>query len=98
MSTTTTLAAEIDAHIRKEGSGYQHWYCGIAADPSERLFNDHNVSEGDGWWIYRDAGSSAEARTIERHFLDRGCQGAGSGGDHSTKFVYAYRITPDTRQ
>ncbi len=97
MSTTTTLAAEIYAHIQEEGSGYQHWYCGIAADPSRRLFNDHNVSKENGWWICRDAGSSAEARTIERHFLDRGCQGGGRGGDHSTKFVYAYRITPDTR-
>jgi len=92
------IVGEIDAHIKQEGSGYSQWYCGIASDPKERLFNDHNVSEKNGWWIFRDAGSDDGARRVEDYFIRKGCKGGGGGGDSGTRHVYAYRITSTTRE
>ena len=96
MSVITDVASEVVAHIRQCGGGFAGWYCGIATNPRVRLFNDHNVSQATGPWIYRDAGSEASARVIERYLLSLGCRGGGGGGDSSSKYVYAYKITPYT--
>ncbi len=37
------------------------------------------------------------ARQIEAHFLSLGCKGGDGGGSTATKFVYAYKITSQTR-
>lgn len=101
MSSTETMnkvAGEIDAYIQQHGGIYSQWYVGIASNPRNRLFNDHNVDEKNGTWIYRDAGSDTAARRIENYFLAKGCKGGDGGGDASTKYVYAYRITSTTRE
>ena len=93
------IIKEIDEHIRKEKSGYPHWYVGITADPKQRLFSDHNVSKENAWWIYREAFSDTDARVIENFFLEqKGTQGGPGGGDSTSRFVYAYRITSNTRE
>ena len=96
--TLNRIAGEIDAYIHQCGGGYPNWYVGIASNPRNRLFNDHNVDEQKNYWIIRDAGSEPVARQIEKFFLDKGCQGGGGGGDASTRYVYAYRITSTTRE
>ena len=88
-----TIANDIKAHADREGSGYRNWYCGIAADPDQRLFNNHNVPEG-GWWIKRDAGSEQTARDTEDYLVGLGFDGGGGGGDYSTIHVYAYKKIP----
>lgn len=91
------IAKDIVNHAEKEGSYKSNWYVGIAADPEDRLFNDHNVSKDNGWWIYRDAGTNTSARRIESYLLDNyGFDGGAGGGDHTTKFVYAYLKTYKT--
>lgn len=92
MLTTSTIASEINSHIRSCGGAYSAWYIGIAAKPRERLFSDHGVSEQYGAWIYRDAGSEAAARLIERHFIALGCRGGDGGGSVATRYVYAFRM------
>lgn len=93
------IIKEIDEYIQKEGSPYGRWYVGIASDPQNRLFQDHNVSKENGWWIYQKASSDTDARAIEKFFLEqKGTQGGPGGGDSSTCFVYAYRITDHTRE
>jgi hypothetical protein len=91
-------AIDIVQYIRQCGGDFPNWYAGIAADPRARLFNDHNVNEHGGQWIFRDAGTDAEARKAEDYLHDLGCQGCCGGGDYRTRYVYAYRITPTTRQ
>ncbi len=91
------LATEIKNHIEKEGSGYKNWYVGITNDIDKRLFGDHCVSK-QSWWIHREARNSAEAREIEEYFFGKGCQGDTGGGDNSTKYVYAYKISSATRE
>lgn len=92
------IIAEIDAYIRSCGGPYSCWYCGVAAVPERRLFADHNVDREHGQWIYRDAGTDANARAVESHFHGLGCKGSGGGGDRLTRYVYAYRITGTTRE
>lgn len=95
----TDIIREIDGYIQKENSSYSNWYVGIAKDPRDRLFNDHNVSEHAGWWIYCEAYSDTSAREVESFFLDhKGTQGGPGGGDQNSRFVYAYRITSTTKE
>ena len=94
----TQIIADIDAHIRNCGGTYSAWYCGIASDPRQRLFTDHNVDEKNGAWIIRDCGTDTAARRVEEHFLKKGCKGGGGGGDRTTRYVYAYKITNTTRE
>jgi len=92
------IISEIEEHIKKCGGGYSAWYCGIASKPKDRLFEDHNVNEKSGAWIYRDATTDTAARTIEDYFLKKGCKGGDGGGDRQSKYVYAYKITSTTKQ
>ena len=38
---------EIVAHIKKQGGAYSKWYCGIASDWEDCLFNEHQVPRKD---------------------------------------------------
>ena len=72
------------------------WYVGVAADPRERLFNDHAVNEQTDAWIHDTCLSTREAREIEHYFITQGTRGGPGGGDPDTKSVYAYKITSRT--
>jgi len=93
-----TIITEIKDHMRKCGGNYSDWYVGIASDPKERLFNEHNVDKENGVWIYRECESSSVAREIEEYFVRLGTDGGSGGGDYSTKFVYAYKKTANTNE
>jgi len=92
----STIANDIKNHADNEGSGYHNWYCGIAADPDQRLFNDHNVPKGEGkaWWIKRNAGTEQSARDTEEYLLNLGFEGDSGGGDYTTIHIYAYKKIP----
>ena len=85
-----------NAYIHKRGASYSQWYVGVAADPRERLFNDHRVNEQTDSWIYDACSSSNEARAVEQHFIAQGTRGGPGGGDASTKSIYAYKIAAHT--
>jgi hypothetical protein len=100
---TATLAeqkaiADIDAYMKKYGGIYSAWYIGIAADPRQRLFTDHSVSEKGDAWLHTDCGNDASARKVELAFLNAGCKGGDGGGSRDTRYVYAYKITALTRE
>lgn len=99
MNTKETIKSEIKAYIDENGGVYKNWYVGIATDPESRLFNDHNVDKKNGWWIYREAENSNIARKIEEYFIEIvGTDGGQGGGDSSTKSVYAYKKTSNTKE
>jgi Uncharacterized protein conserved in bacteria (DUF2188) len=75
-----------------------HWYVGIAADPRDRLFNEHNVDEENGIWIYEKATSDAVGRSVEEVYLDTGHDGGGGGGDKSSVYVYSYAVNPSKKE
>ena len=75
----------------------EQWYVGIASDVEARLFSDHNVYRNEPW-ATSEADTEEIARSVEKHFLDAGCDGGPGGGDSGTKIVYVYlkssRTTP----
>ena len=93
-----TIKTEIRNHIKECGGSYSDWYVGIASDPKDRLFNEHNVDRENGAWIHRECESSSIAREIEEYFIGLGTDGGSGGGDYTTKFVYAYKKTASTNE
>ena len=81
---------EIVAYIKKIGRAYSQWYCGIAADWEDRLFNEHQVPRKGSPWIALRCYNNDSARNVESALLDLGCDGGPSGGDEATVYVYAY--------
>ena len=46
--------------------------------------------------IFIQCTSSAAARSVEKTFLDHGCDGGTGGGDDDAIYVYAYLKTSET--
>ncbi|MDK2848723.1 MAG: hypothetical protein PWP34_2076 [Desulfuromonadales bacterium] len=91
-------ASDIGTYMSQHGGVLSGWYVGIAKDPRNRLFVDHNVTANPGSWIYRECASDVVARQVEDYFLRQGCKGGDGGGSAASRFVYAYKITSNTRQ
>ena len=98
MATAQQIIADIEAHIRNSRHAYREWYAGITADIEQRLFGAHRVPRENHWRIHREADSANIARDVEAYFLQRGCQGGGGGGDNTSRYVYAYVVTSQTRE
>ena len=99
MTDEATIIKHFESYISRNGGGYPDWYVGIAEAPKNRLFEDHNVGEKGGKWIYEDAGSRSAAETVEAYFVKtRSTKGGLGGGSDSTKSVYAYRIGSYTKE
>jgi hypothetical protein len=97
MSEESELIGKIKNHIADRGGSYSEWYVGIAKDPKQRLFKDHNVNEDTDKWIHVGASSSTVARNVEDYFVSKlGTDGGSGGGDSSTIHVYAYRKNSHT--
>ncbi len=97
--TTQEIISEIKSHMAQCGGNYSDWYVGIATDPKDRLFNNHNVDEKNGVWIYREAEDSSFARGIEDYFVNTlKTDGGTGGGDCSSQYVYAYKKTSYTNE
>ena len=82
---------EIVAYIKKRGGTYPQWYCGIAADWEDRLFNEHQVPREGLPWIALQCHNNGSARNTESALHDLRCDGGPGGGDETTVYVYAYR-------
>ena len=91
-----TAYDEIVAHINKQGGPYSSWYAGIASDWRNRLFEEHQVPQKGYWYIARQCFNDTDARNVEQALLKLGCDGGGGGGDHTTLYVYAYLMGPQT--
>ena len=81
---------EIVDHIKKRGGAYSSWYCGIASDWEDRVFNQHQVPRQNHWWIAHQCYDNESARNVETSLLKLGCDGGAGGGDNTTVYVYAY--------
>jgi hypothetical protein len=89
---------EVMTHMGKYGGKYQDWYVGVTADAKVSLFKEHGVKESDDAWICRKCADDVSARQIERYFMKKGCKGGFVDEEKSTRFFYAYRMQPHTRQ
>lgn len=84
-------------YVNKFGWGEYGWYVGIATDIEKRLFSEHNVKKAESW-TYGPANSENEARETEKELLARLPFKGGPGGGDKPLYVYAYKITPDTKE
>ena len=98
ISRKQTIVSDIKSYVSVHGGPYSQWYIGVAAAPRDRLFNDQGVTEQGGAWIYRECPISKVAREIEDIFIGLGMQGGPGGGDSTTKYFYAYKITHTTKE
>lgn len=89
----------INNYILKCGGSYANWYVGIASSPRDRLFTDHSVNEQNDYWIYIQCPDSDIARRVEDYFDNiLGTEGDTGGGNNTTVFVYAHKITNHSRE
>lgn len=84
------IIADFQNWIFKNGNMYREWYIGITSDINQRLFTDHCVNQID-IWVHAPADSNEIARSVEKYFLNLGCDGDTGGGDFSSTIVYAYK-------
>jgi hypothetical protein len=96
-NTKQQIANNIAAYMQKSGGAPRAWYVGISKDARARLFNDHNVTQNGGAWIYDQAFSAQDAREVEAYFVNTvGTDGGTGGGDYTADMVYAYKKTAQT--
>ena len=83
---------EIVAYMKLNDGKYSNWYCGIASDWEDRLFNEHQIPRPpkDYWWRALQCYDNESARNVEKALLELGCDGGAGGGDDTTVYVYAY--------
>lgn len=87
------IVADINSHLEKsQKQYYSDFYVGITNDIERRLFEEHNVSKENGWWIYRQAIDKKTAQHVEEYFLNKGMKGDTGGGTDDSSFVYCYEI------
>ena len=90
---------QITVHINAHDPEYGHWYIGIAKDPNQRLFQQHSVDKTRGDFLVIETSSDEIAREVESYFTTIShIQGGPGGGDENSKYVYIYKITPNTRE
>lgn len=92
------IIKEFEVFMSKYGRLHSQFYIGIASNPKDRLINGHRVSSGIPYIYWKNSLNTNIVRAIEKHFLDKGCKGGPGGSDNSTNYIYAYLITPQTRQ
>ncbi len=91
MSTEEQVRTYLNDKLKKHrATTNDQWYVGIATDPKDRLFKDHNVDKSQDQWAYSKADTEEIARSVEKRFLDAGCDGGPGGGDTGSKLVYVY--------
>jgi hypothetical protein len=99
MATVEEIIAAFESYMMEHGGNFSGWYVGVAEDARVRLFSDHGVDEKQDPWIFNTAGSRTEADRVEKYFIDqKHTKGGPGGGSEASVRVYAYRITPSTRQ
>ncbi len=89
--TAQKIIQDFEEYMTKYGGSYDVWYIGITSDINQRLFVEHQVHENGDVWIYTPADSNEIARSVEKYFVDLGCDGGTGGGDNSSKTVYSYK-------
>lgn len=96
MAINYKIVNDIVNHVGSDNKS--NWYVGIATNPRNRLFDDHCVDQAHGAWIYQDAYSETDARDTESYLLNEYTFRGDVGGGNRPTYVYAYKITPWTKQ
>lgn len=81
------IADAIEKLVSHSGHSYEKWTVGVTDSPARRR-NEYASGGNDvKWWHDWNADTEQDARTVERHFLNKGMRG-GSGGQGRADYVY----------
>ena len=94
---TESLINSIKSKIMTGDQDFSSWYVGIANNVKRKLFEDHNVNEQNGIWIYVTAPDNAAARTTKSYFVQNRVAANDLDDEVGGLIVYAYKKTPSTR-
>ncbi len=83
--------------MEKQEKAHSDWYCGIASNVEDQLFDDHNVQRKDDLWVHSECESSGAAGAVVKALLELGCDGRIEGDDDSI-YVYAFLKSSSTFQ
>ena len=77
-----------------EGSGFDQWFIGTAADGEAALFGEHGVVQDVNFYFVEEADSTGNADAAVQHFAAANMDGGKTGGG---AVVYAFRKRPNTK-
>ena len=92
------IISEFEAFMRKYGTLYNQFYVGIASDLNGRLTSGHKIDNTIPCIWSTNPMQTDIIRAIEKYFLGKGTKGGPGGGSNNTNYIYAYLITPKTRE
>ncbi len=98
MATRNEIIRKFDAYRKSAGEGSSGWYVGITNNGRRRLFAEHGVEEGNGFYTSERADSIEIAGEVEELYLDAGLRGGAGGGEENSTLVYIYQITSTTNE
>ncbi|MCA9668576.1 MAG: hypothetical protein KC503_23450 [Myxococcales bacterium] len=93
------IIVEIYRYLETMGGDATKWFVGVTRDAERQLFEVHNVDRAADRWIWRVSQSAAEAREVERFFVETvGTDGEVDGVTGEGRTVYAFRRSSRTRR
>jgi hypothetical protein len=82
---------QLETHISDWSEDYSGWFCGITAEPEEM----QRVAVGGAWLCY-ETNSELEARQLEIHLRQQGCEGVPNLGGEAARYIFVYFGTPQS--
>ena len=79
----------LETHILSWGKDYCGWHCGITAEPEKA----QREAVGGAWQCYQ-TNSELEARQLEIHLRQQGCEGIPNLGGEEARYIYVYLSAP----
>ena len=74
---------------------WSRWYVGVTDNPSRRLLDEHNAPRNESIVVAIE--SEEVARSVEKFFIEHFRTAGNPGGGERPSFVYAFKMTPQTR-
>ena len=95
----SSVVNDIVGYIRRTNTPLTEWYVGIAEDAQAAVFEGHGVNKDMDYWIYRECFTADAARRVEQYLVvNYQTDGGSGGGSDASRFVYAYKKEPHTRE
>ncbi len=94
----SVIIGEIESYVGRNGNNFAEWFVGSTGEPKATLFSRHKVKQVGGAWIARLAKDDLDAHDVVEYFLTtRGVKGKSKQRTDDDVYVYAFKVTSDTK-
>ncbi len=90
-SIVNKLILEFNTYIAENGGLSNSWYVGVSDNLYRRLYQEHHVSRSIPHLFNAQPIKDAEARAVERHFINQLGLESGFVRDTHVSYVYIYK-------